>query len=399
MRSAGARMTAMNDHRPRPPRTCLLLVGALICWGAWTGPDIRAEAETFLIACGKTVESLRLCHQSVNRWLNQDGHRTHRVILLPLPFDSAAEHSALTMIDRSEYFAEHKIDLFEVDIIDIPGFVASHNNNHLNLLNLDVPLKDPLLPDPVKARLGRRIKQLESEKHFGNIAAAAKIDKNYFALPYFADIPILYQRRHFTASLLKNLEYNKGLPAFLESVVAAQNKHNKKPSPAIYAFETRASESVIANFFEWAFSDHALNANNENELYSEFKKALTSPRFRQVMTNLYKIDKYNRDNLVAQRDESDAVYYFSKKMAATMRNWPFAYHELELVSKNKAGLASEVETVNLPLSDPKAALVGGTLGGWYIGINKMSYEEGNNRAKKKRQSETERCSCWTSSSI
>ena len=316
-------------------------------------------AEPILLACGKTLDEVLQCFDSVQRWPSKKNSNNPQVIILPMPFSSSELRKTYENFGENSW-SKKRIDILEVDIIDVPNMASEDL-----ILNLSKDLKDT-----DKKRIAERWsdEQIEKVKSPAIYKKHGKDDK--YAIPYFTDVSLLFENTQIIDNLETEIEVttDNGWRNFLESL---NGLHEVLPDEvSAFTFQTANSEAIIANFFEWVYENEHPDHQDKEKFLKELEKILTTKEFRDKLELLHRIAARNKRIQLKNDHELTSIDIFGRGSALFMRNWPFAFGELE---KFEDFEADSLEVQTLPRGQGSGShgtnVVGrGTLGGWYFAI-------------------------------
>lgn len=260
--------------------------------------------------------------------LFEENHPGIEIKLQQMPTSTDYQRNAYQV---ALFSGDDSFDVFHADIIWISGLAAS----------------DCVLP------LDRFFKQSERQKFFDNALQACMYNGKIFAVPSRTDVPLLYYRKDIISEP----------PQTYAELIDMCRKYKHIPGIKYgYIFQAQSYEGLVCNALEFIW-------NNGGSVMQDGKVTINSPQAvegLQLMVDIIHSDVSSRDVLNFQ--EEDARIAFQDGSALFMRNWPYAYKQLNVDGskvKDKVGIAP------LPLG-PKGEKSTGTLGGWNYMINKYS---------------------------
>jgi multiple sugar transport system substrate-binding protein len=179
-------------------------------------------------------------------------------------------------------------------------------------------------------------------------AEAVLSNGRVFAVPWYADVGVLYYRSDLVPSAPKTY-------AQLEQF--ADQARRKDPSLHGYLWQGRQYEGLVCNVFEEIWGHGGGTAGND-PLRIDTRPA------RAALAHLHSLlEKRLSPASVKSASEEDSRRLFQSGGAVFMRNWPYAWEEAQRpdsIIRGKVGLAS------LPALD---GIGHGTLGGWQLAVN------------------------------
>jgi multiple sugar transport system substrate-binding protein len=168
------------------------------------------------------------------------------------------------------------------------------------------------------------------------------------ALPWFADVGLLYYRTDLVAEPPRT-------PAALES--AARAAQARVPGIAGFVWQGRQYEGLSCSFFEalWARGGDALDGD---------RLVLDGPEARAALGWLRRLvaDGLSPRSVTVAAEE-DARRVFQEGRAVFMRNWPYAW---PLLQAEGSPVRGRVGVAPLPAEDGATGV--GVLGGWQLAV-------------------------------
>jgi len=267
-----------------------LLAFAALLLGLGAG----ARAETVTIACGAVGIEYRLCREGAEAWAAASGNA---VTLIQSP---SLTNDRLGLFQQLLAARSPDIDVFQIDII-WPAMLGRH-------------FVDPRRFVPAKA-IGA---------HFPRLIAAYTVKGVLKAMPWFADVGVLYYRR----DLLD--KYGLAPPASWDElartarrVVDAEHAAGNADLVGL-VFQGRAYEGLTVNALEWmaaAGGGAIVDASGSVTLDNPAAAAAIDGAARWIGTIA------PRGVLAYAEEEARGV--FQSGRALFMRNWPYAWPLLE----------------------------------------------------------------------
>jgi trehalose/maltose transport system substrate-binding protein len=290
-----------------------------------------AHAETISIACGAVGRELEFCRDGARAWEHATGH-TVRLVSAP---NSSSERLAL----YQQLLAAHApdVDVLQIDVV-WPAILAPH------------------LADLAPAA-GATVKE-----HFARIVASNTIGGRLVAMPWFADVPMLYYRKDLLAKY--------GLPAprsWRELATTARRVQDAERAAGArrlwgYVWQGRAYEGLSCNALEWVAS-----AGGGSVVETDGRISIDNPRAAGALARAADWVGTISPPGVLNYAEEEARGVFQSGGALFMRNWSYAWPLL-----NGAGSAvrGRVGVSPMPAGEggPRAA----TLGGWQLAVSRYS---------------------------
>jgi trehalose/maltose transport system substrate-binding protein len=303
---------------------CIALACGAIAAGA-------ARAAEISISCSAVGRELEICRDGAQTWARATGN-TVRLVSTP---NSASERLAL--YQQLLAAGSGDIDVLQIDVV-WPGLLANH------LLDLT-----PYAGD-------RR------REHFPAIVANDTVRGRLVAMPWYADVPLLYFRK----DLLER--YGLGVPRTWRELTASARRIQRAERAAGnarlwgFVWQGRAYEGLTCNALEWITSygggriveaDGRISVNNARaaralELAASWVGGIT-PRG------------------VLNYAEEEARGVFQSGNAVFMRNWPYAW-----ALANGAGSPVRDKVGVAPLPAGEGGASAGTLGGGQLAVSRYS---------------------------
>jgi multiple sugar transport system substrate-binding protein len=182
--------------------------------------------------------------------------------------------------------------------------------------------------------------------------AAVIVDGRTFAVPWYADVGLLYYRRDLVPEPPRTY-------AALERMI--DGARQRDPSLQGFLFQGRQYEGLVCNGYEAAWGH---GADTEGGL------AIDTPEMRAGLGWLRAMVKSGRSPpSVLSASEEESRRAFSDGRALFMRNWPYAWAELA----RESAVAGRVATA--PLPTVSGAPGPGALGGWQLVVSASSPPE------------------------
>ncbi len=302
------------------------------CGGGSTKPEAPGGTTTIVFRHGKVsgfeqyFQSLLLDFERQNPGL--------RVRDETMPWDTGQQHQlyAINLEGRSDSF-----DLFGLDIIWVSEFARAG----------------------WIADLSPRFTPAERARFLPSTIEAATWRNKVYAVPFFTDSGLLYYRKDLLDKYgLKVPETWDELAAAARTVLSGE----KDPALVGYVWQGKQYEGMICDAVE------VLGSNGVRFLDAEGRWAVDDARAAEALrmwTGL--VDKKVSPHLVLAADEETARQVFGNGQALFMRNWPYAYG---IYSKPTSAVAGKFGIAPLPHFPGHESV--GTLGGWFLGVNRWS---------------------------
>lgn len=293
---------------------------------------LNAAAETISIACSALGRELELCREGAQAWARGSGHQ---VELVPVP-NSASERLALFQ----QMLAAHAtdIDVFQLDVV-WSGILAEH------LVDLR-PYAGAALTE-----------------HLPPILNAAQAHGRLVALPWYADVGVLYYR----SDLLE--KYRAPVPRTW-SELAQTAKRIQAAERALgntklwgFVFQGRAYEGLTCNALEWIAS-----RGGGSIVTADGQVIADSAAARAALSEAAAWVSDIAPPGVLNYAEEEARALFQGGQAVFMRNWPYAW---ALANAPDSPVQGRVGIAALPAGDDQHPAVG-TLGGGQLSVSRYS---------------------------
>lgn len=290
-----------------------------------------ATAAELTITCGSSGAGVEVCRTLIKEWSAKTGHQV-RLYIGP---ESSTDQLAL----YRKQFAEksNDIDVLMVDMV-WPGMLEDH------LLDL-TPFAGAA-----------------PAQHTREVIRNLTLDGKLLAMPWFADIPMLFYRK----DLLQ--KYRLAVPTTWAALAAAakriQDGERKAGNYALhgYLFQANGFEGLTCNVIEWIASHGggAIIDANGNITVDNPGAA------RALDTAASWIGAISPPEVRDFTDE-DTRKEFIEGHAAFMRNWSYVWH---LAQRGDSPVRGRIAVAPLPHGEGGAAAM--TLGGWNLAVSKYS---------------------------
>ena len=305
---------------PRLTLAAILLV-------AWAG----AQGATISIACSALGREFELCRDGAQAWARSSGHSV-RFVSTP---NSSSEQLAL----YQQLLAAHAsdIDVLQIDAV-WPGILATH------LIDL-------------RPYAGQR-----TEQHFLAIIANNTVDGKLVAMPWFADVPLLFYRE----DLLRKYELPvPGSWRELTDIAATIQSRERTGGNARlwgYVWQGRAYEGLTCNALEWVAS-----FGGGRIVEPDGRISIGNPRAVQALRLAAGWIGTISPTGTLNYAEEEARGVFQSGNAVFMRNWPYAW---ALMAAPGSRVRGNVGVAPMPAGpDGQRA---STLGGQQLAVSRYS---------------------------
>ncbi len=290
-----------------------------------------ARAAEISISCSAVGRELEICRDGAQAWARATGN-TVRLVSTP---NSASERLAL--YQQLLAAGSGDIDVLQIDVI-WPGLLANH------LLDLA-----PYAGD-------RR------RDHFPAIIANDTVRGRLVAMPWFADVPLLYYRK----DLLER--YGLGVPRTWRELTATARRIQRAEHAAGknrlwgFVWQGRAYEGLTCNAVEWIASH-----GGGRIVEADGRISVNNPRAARALELAASWVGGITPRGVLNYAEEEARGVFQSGNAVFMRNWPYAW---ALANAAGSPVRGKVGVVPLPAgADGESA---GTLGGAQLAVSRYS---------------------------
>lgn len=258
-----------------------------------------------------------------------------RVVDENMPWDSGQQHQlyAINLEGRSASF-----DLMGLDIVWIAEFARAG----------------------WLADLGPWFDAGERRRFLPGTIQAASFSGGVFAVPWFTDAGLLYYRKDLLA------KHGHRAPETWEELARAARdvvRREGDPNLAGFVWQGKQYEGLVCNAMEY------LSSNGVRVVDEAGRWAVDEARAEEAMSamaGLLRGDKVSPE-LVLAADEETTRHIFGDGHAVFLRNWPYA-----LGIFNKPGSAVHGKVGIAPLPHFPGYPSAGTLGGWFLGVNRFS---------------------------
>lgn len=226
------------------------------------------------------------------------------------------------------------VDVFVADVVWIPEFARA---GWIRDLSRDFP------PEILQRDFVR------------GATEAVVVDGATFAVPWYIDVGILYYRKDLVPRAPRTYD---------ELARFARDARQAHPELQGYVWQGRQYEGLVCNAFEaiWGYG---------GDTTKDGHVVVDSPEARRALGMLRGfIDDGTSPRSVTSAAEEESRRTFERGQAVFMRNWPYAWNELEKEGSNVRG---KVGTAPLPTEDGSPG--SGALGGWQLAINAYAAPE------------------------
>lgn len=311
-------------------RLCAFLLVWLMAAPAFAGVTVT-------LACSGLGIASDLCRDGARTWAERTGNEVRFVS----PPKGAGEQLALYQQLLAAGSAD--IDVFQIDVV-WPGILGAYF----------VDLRDAVDQAAIQATIDR---------HLPAMIEAATVKGRLVALPWFADVGLLYVR--------KDLLETHGRPVpetweeLRETAALIQRAERDAGNARMwgYVWQGRAYEGLTVNALEWVAS-----RNGGTIVDPDGTITIDNPRAAEALT----IAKGWIGDIsplgVLNYMEEEARGVFQSGNAVFMRNWPYAW---TLVDGPDSPVRGKVAAVPLPKGGPDGRNAA-TLGGQLLAVSKYS---------------------------
>lgn len=314
-------------------RRTRIVVIALALLATTAPPHAVAAPVELSIACGALGIELRLCTQAVDAWEKKTGNRVH-IVTTP---NSSTDRLALYLQMLASHTAD--IDVLQIDVV-WAGILASQ------LVDLR-----PYVGDAPKA-------------DFPTLIENDTIDERLVAMPWWADVGVLYYRK----DLLARYGYPppKTWQALTETAQAIQRGERRNGHKGMwgFVFQGRAYEGLTCNALEW------IDSFGGGTIVDDKTGAITvdNPRTVAALALAARWIGNIAPKGALSYDEEASRGVFQTGNAVFMRNWPYAW---ALSQSADSAVRGKVGVTVLPSGGAGGKSVG-TLGGWQLAVSRYS---------------------------
>lgn len=293
--------------------------------------SFAAHAETISIACSALGRELELCREGAEAWARATGNT---VQLVPVP-NSSSERLALFQQMLAAHASD--IDVFQLDVV-WSGILAAH------LVDLQ-PYAGAALSE-----------------HLPSTLSAARAHGHLVALPWYADVGLLYYRK----DLLE--KYQLPVPRTWDELTASARRIQAGERAAGnarlwgYVWQGRAYEGLTCNALEWIASrGGGTFVSMEGQPQADNAQARAALKMAAGW-----VGDISPPGVLNYAEE-EARALFQSGQAVFMRNWPYA---LALANAPESAVRDRVGIAPLPAGDSGEPV--GTLGGGQLSVSRYS---------------------------
>ncbi|WP_448208075.1 ABC transporter substrate-binding protein [Azospirillum sp. sgz302134] len=292
-----------------------------------------AAGATITLACSGLGIGFDLCRDGAQSWARRTGNEVRFVS----PPKGAGEQLALYQQLLAAGSAD--IDVFQIDVV-WPGILGAYF----------VDLRDRVGPDTVA-------------RHLPAMIDAATVKGRLVALPWFADVGLLYLRK----DLLD--KYGRPVPESWEELqdtaALIQKAERAAGNDRMWGFvwQGRAYEGLTVNALEWVAS-----RNGGTIVDPDGTITIDNPRAAEALTIAKGWVGAISPPGVLNYMEEEARGVFQSGNAVFMRNWPYAW---TLVNAPDSAVRGKVAVAPLPKGGPDGRHAA-TLGGQLLAVSKFS---------------------------
>jgi len=247
-----------------------------------------ARAAEISISCSAVGLELELCRDGAQRWARESGNSV-RLVSTP---NSASERLAL--YQQLLAAGSPDIDVLQIDVV-WPGILARH------LLDL-------------RPYAGRR-----PAAHFASIVANDTVRGKLVAMPWFADVGLLYYRKDLLAKY--GVEVPRTWPALTVAARRIQDAERAAGKARMWGFvwQGRAYEGLTCDALEWIASRGGGRIVEPDGTIS-----VDNPRAARALAAAAGWVGSISPRGVLNYAEEEARGVFQSGNAVFMRNWPYA---------------------------------------------------------------------------
>lgn len=285
------------------------------------------------IACGAVGIEFELCRSGAEAWGRRAGHPV-RVISTPKESNEVLAQYLQLLAARAP-----DVDVLRVDVV-WPGILARHL----------VDLRAWVPADVTAAHLPAAIE-------------ASTVDGRLVALPWFADVGLLYYR----SDLLER--YGRPAPRtwqeLTETARLVQEGERRAGNPRMWGlvFQGRAYEGLTCNALEWVES-----FGGGSVVDAQGEITVDNPRAAEALRLAASWVGTIAPRGVLNYGEEEARAAFQSGNAVFMRSWPYAW---ALAQAADSPVRGRVKVAPLPAGGPGGRHAG-ALGGWQLAVSRYS---------------------------
>lgn len=287
---------------------------------------------TLTLSCGTVGRDFEFCKEAAQAWAAQTGH-TVRFFTTPQSSSDLLQLLGQILAARSP-----DLDVLTIDVV-WPGLVRAH------LLDL------------------RPYSAGAEQAHFASQRVVAQPGGELLAMPWHADVGLLYYRRDLLA------RHGEAPPATWEALTATaariQDAERRAGQADLqgFVFQGAAYEGLTCNLLEWV-AGHGGGRLVE----ADGRVSVDNPRARQALRLAASwVGRISPAEVLGEAEE-DSRRRFQAGQAVFMRNWPYAW---ALLQGPDSAVAGRVGVQALPRGGD-AAQGAAALGGWQLAVSRHS---------------------------
>jgi len=307
------------------------LIGVLFV--AALGIGAAARADVIAVACGSVGIEYKLCKDGAEAWGAKAGHQV-QVVQTP-----ASATDRLALFQQLLAAGSSDVDVFQVDVI-WPGILGRYFVD-----------------------LRKYIDAKTVDAHFKTQVDNNTVDGELKALPWFADVGLLYYRK----DLLD--KYGVAVPTSWDALAAAartiaegERKAGDKAMVGL-VFQGKAYEGLTCNALEWVDGFGGGRIIDESGQIT-----LNNPKAVEALRTAAGWIGAIAPKGVLNYAEEDARGVFQSGHAVFMRNWPYAW---ALANAADSPVKGKVGVAPLPAGGAGGKPTG-TLGGSGLAVSRFS---------------------------
>jgi len=330
--SAGGRGLARRADGRRA--RCRFLAGCLaLAVALAAAAPAGAEAKRIALSCGALGVERRLCEQAVAQWERRTGNEVE-IVTTP---NSSTDRLALYLQLLAS--GAHDIDVLQIDVV-WTGMLASQ------LIDLA-----PWVGDA-------------PAQHFASLIENDTVDGRLVALPWWADVGVLYYRKDLLAR--HGLSPPRTWQQLTETARAIQRAERAAGRRGLwgFVFQGKAYEGLTCNALEWIDS-----FGGGTILGPGGGVTVDNPRAVAALALAASWVGDIAPPGVLNYDEEASRGVFQSGNAVFMRNWPYAW---ALAQGADSPVRGRVGVMPLPAGGDAGGRASGTLGGWHLAVSRHS---------------------------
>jgi trehalose/maltose transport system substrate-binding protein len=285
----------------------------------------EARAADLAIACSALGKERELCQEGIDEWAKRTGNTVH-IVSAP---NSATERLALYQQLLAARAPD--IDVFQIDVV-WPGILA---RDLVDLTEIAGPRINDHLPAMVKS---------------------ATVDGRFVAMPWFADVGLLYYRKDLLEAAGRPLP--RSWAELAETAQLVQERQRAAGDPGFwgYVWQGRAYEGLTVNALEWIASSGGGTIIDDAGAVT-----IDNPRAAGALSLAAGLVGAISPRGVLNYTEEEARGVFQSGHALFMRNWPYAW---ALGESPDSTVTGRIGFAPLPAGEPtetSKAVLGGQL--------------------------------------